>query len=166
MNTEVTTIPVTRRRGRRPLLAAAGAALALGLALTAGSAANAAVPGYLNPSLMRTTHVTGTDCAVHVSMWQNAYHYPGAGAYVTCSSGHTISMKIETDWAFVSGGVWHRYGVTGRTYAGAGTRSRTLLQTWQVLGGARQWRGVAYVWVDGVYRGWAPSRSGVWTAGT
>jgi hypothetical protein len=155
---------------RRPLLrwvtmlfaVLAGLGTVLGLA----QPANAAVPGSLNPALATTYAVPGTNCTVTTSMWLNSYHYPGAGAYTRCSTAHQVYIAVEADWAYTSGGSWYRWGQSGYAYAGSGTVSSTVYQTWTVLGGLRQWRGVSYVYVDGVYRGSFASRSGNWTAGT
>ncbi len=155
---------------RRPLVRLAtvlcAVLAALGAILGLAQPADAAVPGSLNPALTTTYVVPGTNCTVTTSMWLNSYHYPGAGAYTRCSTAHQVYIAVEADWAYTSGGSWYRWGQSAYAYAGSGTASSTVYQTWTVLGGLRQWRGLSFVYVDGVYRGSFASRSGNWTAGT
>jgi hypothetical protein len=158
--------PTASRARMRTLRVLVAALATIGAVLGLGQSANAAVPGSLNPALTTTRAVPGTNCYVVTSMWLNSYHYPGAGAYTRCSTAHQIYIAVETDWAYTSGGSWYRWGQSSATYAGYGTTSSTVYETWAILGGLRQWRGVSYVYVDGVYRGSFASGSGTWTAGT
>lgn len=70
------------RRLRRGLVAVVAAVVAV-------------TPDTMNPELTANTHVRGTICRIYTSRWKNSYGYPGAAAYVHCSTRHRVCLKRD-----------------------------------------------------------------------
>lgn len=151
------------------------ARIAVALGATAGSAlAATALPASAAASthafnLARTQAVAGTDCTVTVGTDQNyPYAYPGTATLVQCARRHkTVSVTTQLQHAPVAGGTWVSWQTPTYTYPNSyGTQS--LFYDWNgSCIGQWQWRVLAYVWVDGTYRGvYANSAVKTWTACT
>jgi hypothetical protein len=150
------------------------ARLAVVLGVTAGSAlAATALPASAATSthgfnLARTQVVAGTDCKVTVGTDQNyPYAYPGTATLVQCAKRHqSVSVYTQLRFAPLAGGTWYYWQTPTYTYPNSyGTQQ--LFYDWNSCIGTFQWRVLAYVTVDGVYRGvYGNSRVAVWTACT
>ena len=169
---------VTSSEGSRPGLRARVARLprSARLAVLLGVSAAGAVVATALPASAASTHafnlyrtqtVAGTNCSVTVGTDQNSpYAYPGTATQVQCGTRHTVSVFTQLQYASVYGGTWYAWQTPTYTYQNAfGTQP--IYYDWAACIGTYQWRVLAYVYVDGVYRGvYANSRVAVWTACT
>jgi hypothetical protein len=150
------------------------ARLAVVLGLTAGAAlAVTALPASAATSthgfnLARMQAVAGTDCTVTVGTDQNyPSAYPGTATLVQCAKRHpSVSVYTQLQFASLAGGTWYYWQTPAYTYQNSyGTRQ--IFFDWNSCIGTYQWRVLAYVTVDGVYRGvYANSKVATWTACT
>ncbi len=142
-------------------------AILLGLA-GAATVATTALPASADSiNLAKTMAVAGTNCTVTVGTDLNASAYPGTATQVNCSSRHTVTVTTQLQDVSLAGGTWNLWAQTPTsTYANAyGTRM--MLYYWQSCPAGRwQWRVVAFVTIDGVYRGSYANGTHSWTACT
>jgi len=119
-------------------------------------------------NLARTQAVAGTDCTVTVGTDYNTpYAYPGTAFQVNCPTRHkTVSAYTQLQFAPVTGGTWNTW--TSPTYNSTNSfGTAPVFYDWYSCIGTWQWRVLAYVAVDGVYRGvYANSAVKTWTACT
>lgn len=142
-----------KRMSRTARLAALlGLAAAATLATTALPASASTNPPGFNYARAQT--VAGTDCTITVGTYYNTSKYPGTALWAYCSTGHMISMYAELQTAPMAGGTWSVWG-RSPTYNYSYIANTGYQYSYRAsCGGPElQWRVMAYISVDGHYRG-------------
>jgi hypothetical protein len=142
-------------------------AILLGLAGAATLAATALPASADSINLAKTMSVAGTNCTVTVGTDYNTYAYPGTATQVSCPTRHNTTVTTQLQVVSTAGGNWGLYGQTPTSAYTNAFGTRMMLYYWpQCPAGRWQWRVVAFVTIDGVYRGSYANDPHTWTACT
>jgi hypothetical protein len=103
----------------------------------------------------RTQLVAGTNCYIEVGTDMNSNDFPGTATEVACNSPHMISVVTQLQDAPLAGGPWGVWGQTPTYNYTSSYGTPFLWWDWASCGGPEmQWRVMASIAVDGVWRGW------------
>lgn len=142
-------------------------AIVLGLAGTATLAATALPASADSINLAKTMAVAGTNCTVTVGTDYNANAYPGTATQVSCPTRHNTTVTTQLQVVSTAGGTWSLYGQTPTSSYTNAFGTRMMLYYWASCPAGRwQWRVVAFVTIDGAYRGSYTNGAHTWTACT
>jgi hypothetical protein len=158
--------PGLRARVRR---VSRSARLAVMLALAAGATlVTTALPASADSiNLAYTQPVAGTNCYVTTGTDLNSNAYPGTATEVYCPSWHTVTVTTQLQYVSLAGGYWSLWAQTPTNTYTTSYGTPMIMYYWaSCTAGRWQWRVVAYVTVDGVYRGSYANSPHNWTACT
>lgn len=145
------------------------ARLAVLLGLAAGATlVTTALPASADSiNLAYTQPVAGTNCYVTTGTDLNSNAYPGTATEVYCPSWHTVTVTTQLQDVSLAGGYWSLWAQTPTYTYTTSYGTPMLFYNWAYCPAGRyQWRVVAYVTVDGVYRGSYANSPHNWTACT
>ena len=141
------------------------AALATGATLAATALPASAATNPFGFNFSKTTAVAGTNCQATVGTFYNTSDYPGTATEIQCSTGHSISVYTQLQDASMAGGLWYVWATTPTSNFSYTANTGAIEWYWASCGGPQlQWRVVAFVYVDGVYRGqYLDDGTHIWT---